>query len=1062
MSEELNFINRQQDYSSDSIELIKSMLMLNIEEMGNQLINSSNSLRQDLLENKITIEDFFEDLVWIHTRIIMILHAETNLLLPVKNLEYYEKYSIQWLLDNYNSNGVDIPIKVWKRFFSLLKLLSNVPTAEILQNCSGVPFNFAKLKILSDFSYKITFPNALFLESLKLLTKFNISGKIFEINYLDLRIFAPLLKIFENRTPLFSERFIITPEQVSGTFFTPNDVIDTMINISLKPLLLSCIEKEESKEKKIQKILNLKICDPACNYGEILVKIIDFLGIFHAKLACNQQEISSINLSLSKRKILENCIYGVDLSPLSVELTKVHLWLNTACINHPYINLENIVKSGNSLIGEINKDNIETFPVDDFNAIKGRKNIGLMGENTELVRIAKKNVVQDKVSMLDFINPQQIRVSDKRTNAKFRLLQLQSNQYTSISFWNMYEDQKFPPKRLIHSKQNIDSGEEKEILRLSQEYQFFNWFLEFPEVFCKKNPGFDYVILNPPWNIVEIDEIDYFSKTFPQILKASDSNKRRRSILKLQDTNPDEFHKFIQYCYRIQKKLNYFSNHASYQPKSRGTMKYDSLFLKRAFNLINRDGKICALVPNAQSSNKQLFNQLMDKNAFDYIINFTNNDSIFPIHRLFEISLIGVSGANTSKKGIIISTDNVLLSDLKKYSATFYQNSDSQIKNEEKVQSGPFIKITESDIFNFCKGNYQIPFFNSGKDYQLLKQLFLRYNSIIILQNEEKRDNTWGIRFRRSINISSSLKDRILLSHLHDMGAIPLNPNCRGGKWKLSSQQLNGPSIFLPVYTGSMIWHYDHRRKENINFDFQATHRMVDVSNELHSDYEYLPIPQYWVLATQKIKKNKSDWNQDWILCFRRISSRKNARTIISAIIPNFETQGSLTSVLPSSFLERFICYYVNISSIFFDYIARMFSQGLDISSQMFKNMPIFPPLTYSDIILEEIKKRAIPLIYTSIHLKSFAVMNGLSELQRPFEWIPQHREKLQAELDAIFALMYGFTREDIEYILETFEVLKNLEITDHEEYRTKRLILESFDEFTKNSQLTRLFSLKR
>ena len=72
----------------------------------------------------------------------------------------------------------------------------------------------------------------------------------------------------------------------------------------------------------------------------------------------------------------------------------------------------------------------------------------------------------------------------------------------------------------------------------------------------------------------------------------------------------------------------------------------------------------------------------------------------------------------------------------------------------------------------------------------------------------------------------------------------------------------------------------------------------------------------------------------------------------------------------------------------------------------------------------------------------------------------PERRAVLQAELDAIFAHLYGLNTEDLRYILdpedicgkgcinETFRVLKDNEIRQYGEYRTKRLVLEAWNKF--------------
>ena len=75
-----------------------------------------------------------------------------------------------------------------------------------------------------------------------------------------------------------------------------------------------------------------------------------------------------------------------------------------------------------------------------------------------------------------------------------------------------------------------------------------------------------------------------------------------------------------------------------------------------------------------------------------------------------------------------------------------------------------------------------------------------------------------------------------------------------------------------------------------------------------------------------------------------------------------------------------------------------------------------------------------------------------------PFPWNPQRCAQLRAELDAYYARLYGLTRDELRYLLdpadvmgadypsETFRVLKDKELREFGEYRTRRLVLEAWD----------------
>ncbi len=64
--------------------------------------------------------------------------------------------------------------------------------------------------------------------------------------------------------------------------------------------------------------------------------------------------------------------------------------------------------------------------------------------------------------------------------------------------------------------------------------------------------------------------------------------------------------------------------------------------------------------------------------------------------------------------------------------------------------------------------------------------------------------------------------------------------------------------------------------------------------------------------------------------------------------------------------------------------------------------------------------------------------------------WNSERREVLRAELDAAMFYIYGVERDDVDYILDTFSIVRRRDEAAHGEYRTKRVILERYDAIAK------------
>ncbi len=123
------------------------------------------------------------------------------------------------------------------------------------------------------------------------------------------------------------------------------------------------------------------------------------------------------------------------------------------------------------------------------------------------------------------------------------------------------------------------------------------------------------------------------------------------------------------------------------------------------------------------------------------------------------------------------------------------------------------------------------------------------------------------------------------------------------------------------------------------------------------------------------------------------------------------------------------------------------------------KQLPVFPPEVYLERVhpwsealwAELIVPRVLELTYTAYDLEGFA--RDLGYNGPPFVWDDDRRHRLQSELDAIFAHMYRLDRTDLEWILDapppgsTFPALKRNEQAKYGEYRTKRYVLEAFDQ---------------
>jgi hypothetical protein len=142
-----------------------------------------------------------------------------------------------------------------------------------------------------------------------------------------------------------------------------------------------------------------------------------------------------------------------------------------------------------------------------------------------------------------------------------------------------------------------------------------------------------------------------------------------------------------------------------------------------------------------------------------------------------------------------------------------------------------------------------------------------------------------------------------------------------------------------------------------------------------------------------------------------------------------------------------------NLTSFCFDWVVRQKMGGTNMNMFYVKQFPVLPPSTYSSPCKwdshEEQKcwtsVRVLELTYTAWDLQPFAQDCGYNG--PPFRWDEARRFLLRCELDAAYFHLYGIARDDVDYIMETFPIVKRKDEAAHGEYRTKRVILEIYDE---------------
>lgn len=182
-------------------------------------------------------------------------------------------------------------------------------------------------------------------------------GHIFEQSIVELEA---LEAEAENR-PSLTE---ITKRKRDGVYYTPEPIVRRIVEETVAPLLArwraeaGWLENSEPTPAAVdaywQRLTAITIVDPACGSGAFLITALRFLLAEFGDVADLRHrlrlDLARIDDAQLTRMILQRNLYGVDINPLSVEITQLSLWLHTARAREPLSSFAHTIRQGNSLV----------------------------------------------------------------------------------------------------------------------------------------------------------------------------------------------------------------------------------------------------------------------------------------------------------------------------------------------------------------------------------------------------------------------------------------------------------------------------------------------------------------------------------------------------------------------------------------------------------------------------------------------------------------------------------------------------------------------------------------
>ena len=512
----------------------------------------------------------------------------------------------------------------------------------------------------------------------------------------------------------------------SGSYYTPEEIVTFLVRRGLEPIFrerermmgadLSRYGKSRTDENRttcMNRLLDIQVLDPAMGSGHFLVEALNQItrwatGMLDrhpehpllSEIEGDRQTIIStqrkrgIELNqellthdiLLKRMIMKRCIFGADINPLAVELSRVSLWLDSFAIGAPLTYLNHHIKAGDSTIGAWRGDigDGKGRSLDDWMATTDH-----LGDIIERVSRSADVTIEQRHSSEDAHDEYERMMAPHKAMLDVHCAaQIDGKIIPKKARKNLSGYVRRFADRKTDDKEMRRTLERTRILR--GRYGFFHWELEMMDAFTDTRYGFDLIVGNPPWDTVKPYDDEFFTRYYPAFRSISTKPKK---VAKQQEILEDPSIRATYDDFRssVRDRSEFYKTYAL---QGVGDRDMWQLLLERMFGLVAKGGIISVLVPSQILSNTGstgMRKRILGSDIRQMYV-FENRKKIFPIDSRYRFLLLtsrNADGPDTFRAG-------------------FYLHSLSSLKTEE-VEVDKFHTISKVVIRSLSPDLFQIP-----------------------------------------------------------------------------------------------------------------------------------------------------------------------------------------------------------------------------------------------------------------------------------------------------------------------------------------------------------------
>ena len=892
----------------------------------------------------------------------------------------------------------------------------------------------------------------------------------------------------------------------SGSYFTPQELVDLIVERTLKPLAEERIKafKTEAEELRnddrpiaeqltdlqdfdpAQAVLELKVLDPAMGSGHFLVTAVDFLADHIAELTEHTpglpewlngeytsplvgridairddiiqrardsgwtlDEAQLTDQTIIRRMVLKRCIYGVDKNPLTVELAKVSLWLHSFTVGAPLSFLDHHLRCGDALVG--------------LTVAEATKELNRMGGLFASPAIAGAEAATDNMQRIEEMSDADI--AEVRESASL----FQEVEDTTADLRNLLD--------LLNGMRWQTAGMK------AKERKVF----ESPLVNALgKQPAqaYDLLTKEPDQPSPETADEEESSRTaFRQLWKDARTIADRETVLHWEVSFPG-----VWSGWQEAEPQGGFDAVIGNPPWDRIKLQEVEWFATRSPGLAlaptaaarkagiqqlrKADSHLAAEYDEAKERADKM--GLLIRSSGHYPLLSGGDVNLYSLFVERAMSLVKPAGMVGLLTPSGIYADKTAANFFKSISTggriaglfdfenrkIFFKDVHASFKFCALIFGGAERRFDEIECAFFLHSTETIN--DPDHCFLLAPGDFVRVNpntgTAPIFRTKRDADVTRCIYERHPVLVDRSQGEEhrawpVRFERMFDM--------TNDSHLFRTSEQLDsdgfypvggnrwrkGDALYLPLYQGRMIHQFDHRAN-SVQVNPESTHNPYlseEVTEAQHADPNFHPASQYAVPVQEICKEMPSD--KDWTIAFRLIARPTDSRTMISCIAPKAGYGNSIALLLPEPEMSasNTCLLSANLNCFVMDFVARQKTQGTNLNLYILEQLPVIAPDGYDQKLGNTTAGNLVQghvLRLTYTAHDMAPFAKDLGYDGPPFIWDEEERRHLRARLDALYFHLYGISREDADYILSTFPIVQREDEAKFGSYRTRDLIM--------------------